>query len=395
MRRLLPVLLVLVFAVTACVSVPPRPAAEKPAAPTAAAPTATAPTAARRTGGHKGAAIDPAARDRRLNARWYSGHRDQSSQRGAHRRERAAAAGFDHPNRQARQRTHLLHPPERRAGQARGVLAGGQRRLRDGGRQSEGPGALPRTHALQRHATLPKPGAVGFSPEHRHEVRAGHQRLHIVRRDGLHPADPDRQGRRHLKAFDVLQDWAGAATLSPQDFDKERGVIVEEWRLRDKTASGRMQEKIVPMLLGDSKYAKRLPIGDMEIVRNAPVETLRSFYEKWYRPDMMAVVAVGDFDVDQVEKMIQERFSKLSNPDGKAAPRPTFDVPAQAGTRALVVKDPENPYTSLSVYQSRPVSLAGDGRRLSGASHRLPRHHDAQPALCRGGPASRRAVPAS
>ena len=169
------------------------------------------------------------------------------------------------------------------------------------------------------------------------------------------------------KAFDVLQDWAGAATLSTQDFDKERGVIVEEWRLRDKTASGRMQEKIVPMLLGDSKYAKRLPIGDMDIVRNAPVETLRSFYEKWYRPEMMAVVAVGDFDVDQVEKMIRERFSKLSNPAGKATQRPTFDVPAQAGTRALVVKDPENPYTSLSVYQSRAarsLETVGDYRAL-------------------------------
>ncbi len=86
------------------------------------------------------------------------------------------------------------------------------------------------------------------------------------------------------KAFDVLQDWAGAATLSPQDFDKERGVIVEEWRLRDKTAAGRMQDKIVPMLLGDSQYAKRLPIGDMEIVRNAPVDALREFLPEVVSP---------------------------------------------------------------------------------------------------------------
>ena len=77
------------------------------------------------------------------------------------------------------------------------------------------------------------------------------------------------------KALDVLQDWAGAATLSPQDFDRERGVIVEEWRLRDKTAAGRMQDKIVPMLLGSSQYAKRLPIGDMEVIRNATVATGR------------------------------------------------------------------------------------------------------------------------
>ena len=169
------------------------------------------------------------------------------------------------------------------------------------------------------------------------------------------------------KAFDVLQDWAGAATLSPQDFDKERGVIVEEWRLRDKTASGRMQDKIVPMLLGDSQYAQRLPIGDMEIIRNAPVDALRSFYQKWYRPDLMAVIAVGDFDVDKIEALIRERFSKLPKADAKAAPRPTFDVPARAGTSVLVVKDPENPYTSVSVYQSRPsrsLETVGDYRDL-------------------------------
>ena len=89
--------------------------------------------------------------------------------------------------------------------------------------------------------------------------------------------------------------------------------------MRDKSAAGRMQEKIVPMLLGKSRYAERLPIGDMEVIRNAPAETVRRFYEQWYRPDLMAVVAVGDFDVDQVEKLIQERFSKLEAPAGKPA----------------------------------------------------------------------------
>jgi zinc protease len=157
------------------------------------------------------------------------------------------------------------------------------------------------------------------------------------------------------KAVDVLQDWASAATLSPQDFDKERGVIVEEWRLRDKTAAGRMQDKIVPMLLGDSQYAQRLPIGDMEIVRNAPVDALRSFYQQWYRPDLTAVIAVGDFDVDKVEALIRERFSQLPEAAANAAPRPVFDVPARAGTSALVVKDPENPQTLVSIYQSRPA----------------------------------------
>ena len=169
------------------------------------------------------------------------------------------------------------------------------------------------------------------------------------------------------KAFDVLQDWAGSPTLSPQDFDKERNVIVEEWRLRDETASGRMVEKIVPMLLGDSQYAKRLPIGDMNIVRNAPVDLLRSFYKKWYRPDLMAVIAVGDFDVDKVETMIRERFSQLPKPDTTAPARPSFAVPTRPGATALVAKDPENTDTSVSIYQSRPaqkLETVGDYRNV-------------------------------
>jgi zinc protease len=95
-----------------------------------------------------------------------------------------------------------------------------------------------------------------------------------------------------VKALDLLRDWAGAPTLAAEDFERERGVVVEEWRLREKNAAGRMQEKIVPMLLGDSQYAERLPIGDVEVVRSAPLAALTDFYRKWYRPDLMAVVAV-------------------------------------------------------------------------------------------------------
>jgi zinc protease len=157
------------------------------------------------------------------------------------------------------------------------------------------------------------------------------------------------------KALDVLRDWAGSASLSVQDVDKERGVIVEEWRLGEESAAGRMEDKIVPMLLGASQYARRLPIGDIDVIRSAPVERLREFYRKWYRPDLMAVVAVGDFDVEAVEALIRERFGNLPNPSADALARPSFDVPARPGTHALVVKDPENPYLTLSVYQSRPA----------------------------------------
>jgi zinc protease len=156
------------------------------------------------------------------------------------------------------------------------------------------------------------------------------------------------------KALDVLRDWAGAASLASEDIDKERGVIVEEWRLGAESAAGRMQDKIVPMLLGDSQYARRLPIGDMDVIRGAPAERLEAFYRKWYRPDLMAVIAVGDFDADEVEELIRERFENLPAP-ASPADRPVFDVPARPGAHALVVKDPENPYLTLSVFQARPA----------------------------------------
>jgi zinc protease len=144
------------------------------------------------------------------------------------------------------------------------------------------------------------------------------------------------------KGLDVLEDWAGYATIDPAEVDKERGVIVEEWRLREQTASGRINEKIIPLLLSDSQYAERLPIGDMDIVRNAPAETLRRFYEQWYRPDLMSVIAVGDFDPDQMEAMIRERFSRLPMRED-TTPRPSFEVPRNGQTRALVATDKENP----------------------------------------------------
>jgi zinc protease len=166
--------------------------------------------------------------------------------------------------------------------------------------------------------------------------------------------------------LDVLKDWAGAATLAPTEVDAERGVIVEEWRLRGQTASGRITEKIVPLLLEGSQYAGRLPIGDMDIVRNAPPETLRRYYETWYRPDLMAVVAVGDFDSDHVESLIKERFSDLPAPANPKT-RPALDVPKHGETRYLIATDRENPYAELEIIHrvdKRPYTTVGDYRQF-------------------------------
>ncbi len=157
------------------------------------------------------------------------------------------------------------------------------------------------------------------------------------------------------QGLDVLEDWAAYATLSPEEIDAERGVIVEEWRMRDLNADGRTSDELVKTLLADSRYAERMPIGEMEIVRNASPETLKRFYTDWYRPDNQAIIAVGDFDdLDQIEVMIVERFSSLPQPTDPLE-HPEFQVPDYGKTNYRVVTDPEYPATVLYVvYKQEP-----------------------------------------
>ena len=98
------------------------------------------------------------------------------------------------------------------------------------------------------------------------------------------------------KALTALSDFAGGLSLSQQEVDKERGVVIEEWR-GGLGAGSRIRDKQFPILFYHSRYAERLPIGKPDIIRNAPVARLRAFYDTWYRPDRMAVIAVGDIDV--------------------------------------------------------------------------------------------------
>ena len=157
------------------------------------------------------------------------------------------------------------------------------------------------------------------------------------------------------QAFDVLEDWAGYATLSEEMIDKERGVVVEEWRARDENAQGRIQNKTLPVILHGSRYKDRLPIGTPEIIREAPYETIRSFYERWYRPDLMAVIAVGDFDPDRFEDLIREHFSSLDAPSADPE-RATYDVPGHDSTLYAVVTDPEYPVTTATIYFKQPAA---------------------------------------
>jgi zinc protease len=141
------------------------------------------------------------------------------------------------------------------------------------------------------------------------------------------------------KAFLVLEDWAHGLTLNAADIDKERGIILEELRL-GKGAGDRMQKVLMPKIYNGSRYAERLPIGKEDVIRHFKPEALRRFYRDWYRPELMAVVAVGDVDAAEVERLVKQHFGGLKNPL-PARPRDYAAIPPRTGTEALVVTDKE------------------------------------------------------
>lgn len=159
------------------------------------------------------------------------------------------------------------------------------------------------------------------------------------------------------KAIQVLEDWAHNVTFDPVEVDKERPVIMEEWRLR-RGAGARIQDKLLPIVLKDSRYADRLPIGKTEIIQNAKVDTLKKFYKDWYRPELMAVVAVGDFDKGAVENLIKNHFNAIPA-STSPKPRPTFDVPDHKGSIYAIMSDKELTSTSVEVENILPHRQEG------------------------------------
>jgi zinc protease len=123
---------------------------------------------------------------------------------------------------------------------------------------------------------------------------------------------PSGDGEKLEKGFQILEDWAFNALLTDEEIDNERGIVLEEYRSRDLNASTRMRNKYFPKLLNNSKYVERLPIGKPEIIENFKPEVIRKFYKDWYRPDLMAVVAVGDVDVSVLEAKIKSHFGKYA-----------------------------------------------------------------------------------
>jgi zinc protease len=154
------------------------------------------------------------------------------------------------------------------------------------------------------------------------------------------------------KAMDIMEDWAFNATLDPEEIDKERGVVLEELRI-GLGASERMRNQYFDKLLYNSRYAERLPIGKKEILENFEYQDLIDFYEDWYRPGLMAFIAVGDIDVDKMEKDIKKRFSKYKNPKN-AQERIEYDVPDHEETFVAVATDKEATSAQVSIYYKNP-----------------------------------------
>ncbi len=168
-----------------------------------------------------------------------------------------------------------------------------------------------------------------------------------------------------LKGLDIVRDWAGDVTFDPGEVEKERGVVLEEWRL-GRGASARVQDKQFPIIFQGSRYGQRLPIGLPEVLKTAKRDTLYRFYKDWYRPDLMAVIAVGDFDPQVLEKEIQARFGDLANPN-KPRPRIAPAVPHDQEAAVTIATDPEMRTTSLTVYDKldhRPNATKRDYRRV-------------------------------
>jgi zinc protease len=159
------------------------------------------------------------------------------------------------------------------------------------------------------------------------------------------------------RALTVLEDWAGAATFDPGGIERQRPIVLAEWRM-NLGADERTADRIRRIQLEGSRYADRPPIGTPAIIGSAQREPLMRFYHDWYRPDLMSVIVVGDVDRAAVARMITQHFLSLTNPSPER-PRPAFDVPEHPDSRYAVVTDKETTATAVQVSNLRPARNQG------------------------------------
>ncbi len=157
-------------------------------------------------------------------------------------------------------------------------------------------------------------------------------------------------------AFNILANWAAYQSFDPKEIDSERGVVLEEERQGGKNAQERLRNQTWPVLLNNSRYALRLPIGKEDILKTFKPEAITGFYHDWYRPDLQAVVAVGDFDPAEVLALIRYNFASLRNPDNEK-PRASYTVPPTPGTVVKIATDKEFPYTLAEIVVKHPQTI--------------------------------------
>ncbi|MBX3155160.1 MAG: insulinase family protein [Deltaproteobacteria bacterium] len=167
------------------------------------------------------------------------------------------------------------------------------------------------------------------------------------------------------RGLDVLRDWASDITFDPKEVVEERKIIEEERRFRNSVGF-RLLQQIIPVEYAGSKYAHRLPIGTTEVIKGATADKLLAYYKAWYRPDLQAVIVVGDIDAAAIEKQIKDRFGSVPAAPATAPERTETAVETKHAPRFTVARDREQALFQVSInYQMphRPEATAGDFRR--------------------------------
>lgn len=172
---------------------------------------------------------------------------------------------------------------------------------------------------------------------------------------------PTNDSKMLSKGLDILRDWAAEATLASDEIDKERGVVLEEARLR-KGKDDRMSRQYFSSMMNESRYADRLPIGKDEILKNFSSETIKRFKNDWYRPNLQAIIIVGNINVKETEKLLREKFSNLKNPKNERT-RPFYQIALKGTNQYTAVTDDEQANTRLQImfkHKDSPVITEAD-----------------------------------
>lgn len=154
----------------------------------------------------------------------------------------------------------------------------------------------------------------------------------------------------------ILNDWSHELLLTDKEIDKERGVIEEEWRTRRSgMAMQRLSEQAMPIIYAGTKYSDCMPIGNIDIVRTFPYNDLRDYYSKWYRPDLQAIIVVGDINEDKIEEKIKKLFAKIPLPQNPAH-RIYYPIGNNEKMILYTATDKEQPTVNFTLYMKRDVT---------------------------------------